>query len=616
MKNSISLFLFFVSAIVFGATSNPIGGGGSSITAVTAPLTLTSGTLAVPSATSGRNGYLTSSDWSTFNGKQDAGNYITALSGDVSASGPGSASATISAATVTGKLLTGFSSGAGSVSASDSILTGFNKVVGNIALKAPLANPSFTGIIGTPLTASRVLTTDGSSNLAASSITTTTLGFLDPTSSIQTQLDAKATSGANSNITSLTGLSTPLSIAQGGTGQATANTALNALLPTQTSNANKYLKTDGTNTSWSTVTAGVSGPGSSTDRAIATYNGTAGDTLRDNSTVTITSAGDLSTTRNRIIIGANSNMALTDSTAFANRTSGTLNTGFGANVFNGLTSGTLNTCIGWGNCTGTITGPNNTTIGVGNLTALTSGSNNNAMGYVALSGCTACSENVAIGTSAMGNCTGSGCTNNTCVGSGACATVSGVSTGSNNVGLGVNALSNGGIGTYNVAIGAGANITSTVANNELVIGGTGGGIQTAVIGQGHTNASPQALLLKSTGGTGTNISGASFTIQPGFGTGTGNGGDFLVKTAPPGSTGTTAGTPVERFRVDKNGNVSVGTAAVSTSATDGFLYIPTTAGTPTGVPTTKTGLAATVIDTTNNKICFYINSAWKCAAGS
>ncbi len=51
----------------------------------------------------------------------------------------------IAATTVTGKVLTGFVSGAGTVAATDTILQGFNKVVGNIALKAPLASPTFTG---------------------------------------------------------------------------------------------------------------------------------------------------------------------------------------------------------------------------------------------------------------------------------------------------------------------------------------------------------------------------------------------------------------------------------------------------------------------------------------
>lgn len=47
-----------------------------------------------------------------------------------------------------------------------------------------------------------------------------------------------------------------LSVAKGGTGQTTANTALNALLPSQTSNSGKVLQTDGTNTSWATAGAG------------------------------------------------------------------------------------------------------------------------------------------------------------------------------------------------------------------------------------------------------------------------------------------------------------------------------------------------------------------------
>lgn len=48
------------------------------------------------------NGYLSSTDWNTFNGKQAAGNYITALTGDVTASGPGSVAATL--ATVNGNV--------------------------------------------------------------------------------------------------------------------------------------------------------------------------------------------------------------------------------------------------------------------------------------------------------------------------------------------------------------------------------------------------------------------------------------------------------------------------------------------------------------------------------
>jgi hypothetical protein len=73
--------------------------------------------------------------------------FTGALGGDVT----GTQSATsISAATVTGKALTGYVSGAGTISASDSILTAINKLNGNDALKANLASPTFSGTVSLP----------------------------------------------------------------------------------------------------------------------------------------------------------------------------------------------------------------------------------------------------------------------------------------------------------------------------------------------------------------------------------------------------------------------------------------------------------------------------------
>jgi hypothetical protein len=51
-------------------------------------------------------------------------------------------------------------------------------------------------------------------------------------------------------------ISGAVAIVNGGTGQTTANSAFNALAPSQTSNSGKYLTTDGTNTSWATVSSG------------------------------------------------------------------------------------------------------------------------------------------------------------------------------------------------------------------------------------------------------------------------------------------------------------------------------------------------------------------------
>ena len=48
-------------------------------------------------------------------------------------------------------------------------------------------------------------------------------------------------------------LGTPLTVTEGGTGQTSVNNALNALLPLQTSANGKYLSSDGTDASWTTV---------------------------------------------------------------------------------------------------------------------------------------------------------------------------------------------------------------------------------------------------------------------------------------------------------------------------------------------------------------------------
>jgi hypothetical protein len=63
-----------------------------------------------------------------------------------------------------------------------------------------------------------------------------------------------ASSGANSDITSLTGLTTPLAIAEGGTSVATAAAALTALTGSQTSG--RYVRSDGTNSALAAIQAG------------------------------------------------------------------------------------------------------------------------------------------------------------------------------------------------------------------------------------------------------------------------------------------------------------------------------------------------------------------------
>jgi len=66
-------------------------------------------------------------------GGADGVGVAVAVTGDVAISAAGLTS--VSAATVTGKLLTGFVAGAGTVAATDSILAGFNKLAGEMPLK-------------------------------------------------------------------------------------------------------------------------------------------------------------------------------------------------------------------------------------------------------------------------------------------------------------------------------------------------------------------------------------------------------------------------------------------------------------------------------------------------
>lgn len=71
-----------------------------------------------------------------------------------------------------------------------------------------------------------------------------------------------AKSGINADINALTALTTPIPVSGGGTGATNANTARNNLLPTQAGNNGKFLTTDGSNVAWDVVdisTADVTG---------------------------------------------------------------------------------------------------------------------------------------------------------------------------------------------------------------------------------------------------------------------------------------------------------------------------------------------------------------------
>jgi hypothetical protein len=58
----------------------------------------------------------------------------------------------------------------------------------------------------------------------------------------------------------------------------------------------------------------------------------------------------------------------------------------------------------------------------------------------------------------------------------------------------------------------------------------------------------------------------------------------------------------------------LGSTGLTTTSTDGFVYIPITAGAPTGVPTAQAGFGPVQLDSTNGKLWAYYGGAWHFAA--
>lgn len=112
------------------------GLGGVSAVTATSPVSSSGGStpdISISQSGAATDGYLSTTDWNTFNNKQDAGDYITSLTGEATATGPGAATVTLGNSAVIGKVLTGLStSTGGSIVAADSILTAFGKVQNQI----------------------------------------------------------------------------------------------------------------------------------------------------------------------------------------------------------------------------------------------------------------------------------------------------------------------------------------------------------------------------------------------------------------------------------------------------------------------------------------------------
>lgn len=204
---------------VTGGTGSVIGSGTS---------------LAQHVADSTHNGYLSSTDWIAFNAKQAAGNYITALTGDGIASGPGSAALTLAtvnanvgafaSVTVNGKgLVTAAANISGDLTTSGAVATlaTVNSNVGSFGSSTSI--PSLT-------VNAKGLVTAASGNVViapAGTLTGTTLAANVVTSSLTSV----------GTITSGTWNGTTIAVASGGTG-ATSLTVHGVVIGNSTSAVN------------------------------------------------------------------------------------------------------------------------------------------------------------------------------------------------------------------------------------------------------------------------------------------------------------------------------------------------------------------------------------------
>ncbi len=224
------------------------------------------------------------------------------------------------------------------------------------------------------------------------------------------------------------------------------------------------------------------------------------------------------------------------------------------------------------------------------MNALVDGSNNVAVGYVALAHIVSASDNTAVGFAALSNAT----------------------TGTQNTAVGSAALNNNVAGNYNVAVGYQSLISNTGSQSTAV----GTGAASNVTGARNTALGYNALYAVTTGlnniglgayaGSAAGADVADHTLY--IGDISQHASDYAINTITIASS--VAGGPTITNSIKFGNSVICGIAALLTTATDGFLYIPSCAGPPTGVPSARTGTIPLCFDSTNNFLYVY-NSGWK-----
>lgn len=146
------------------------------------------------------------------------------------------------------------------------------------------------------VTTGDILYASGTSSMARLATAGTTLSVLLSGNTNPSWGKVSLGSGNSSATAAITGT---LSVSNGGTGSGTTTAALNNLLPAQTTNSGKFLKSDGTNASWSDIaTSGgsVTSVSSGAGMNFTTITTTGSVVLGTPSTLSTTSTNNVTTT--------------------------------------------------------------------------------------------------------------------------------------------------------------------------------------------------------------------------------------------------------------------------------------------------------------------------------
>lgn len=202
--------------VVTGGTGAVIGSGAlltltgaSLVEATSSVLTITGAanavlgtgvSIQVKQASTSQSGYLSSTDWNAFNGKQASGNYITALTGDITATGPGSVASTL--ATVNSNVGS-FTNANITVNSKGLITAAANGTSsGGTVTSVAATVPAFLSVTGSPITTAGTLAIglSGTALPIANGGTSVTSVTTSPTATAFSGWDANKNLSANNLI--------------------------------------------------------------------------------------------------------------------------------------------------------------------------------------------------------------------------------------------------------------------------------------------------------------------------------------------------------------------------------------------------------------------------------